>query len=186
MSPLLRSKQTDTSYTNLVRPIIVDEIHLLHDERGPVIEALIARTIRRMEQTLEFVRLVALSATSQLSSVSTRIKPWYSYIRERRLRGRPSFYGCGGREDNYTVRKTRRGHEIFTEGAVNVKDSNLRDLLPFGFAIHRAGMSREDRGLVEELFADGSIHPGLGSQLTGTHRYYQRHTNLQSGKRSLS
>ncbi len=96
-------------------------------------------------------------ATKRFLINLARIKPWYSYIRERRLRGRPSFYGCGGREDNCTVRKTRRGHEIFTEGAVNVKDSNLRDLLPFGFAIHRAEMSREDRGLVEELFADGSI-----------------------------
>jgi pre-mRNA-splicing helicase BRR2 len=47
--------------------------------------------------------------------------------------------------------------EILTEEAGNVKDSNLRDLLPFGFAIHHAGMSRKDRGLVEELFADGSI-----------------------------
>src|SRR5260370_14233990 len=47
--------------------------------------------------------------------------------------------------------------EILTEEAGSVKDGNLRDLLPFGFAIHHAGMSREDRGLVEELFADGSI-----------------------------
>jgi pre-mRNA-splicing helicase BRR2 len=47
--------------------------------------------------------------------------------------------------------------EILTEEANNVKDGNLRDLLPFGFAIHHAGMPREDRGLVEELFADGSI-----------------------------
>jgi len=47
--------------------------------------------------------------------------------------------------------------EILTEEAGNVKGSNLRDLLPFGFAIHRAGMSREDRGLVEELFVGGFI-----------------------------
>ena len=47
--------------------------------------------------------------------------------------------------------------EILTEEAGNVKDSNLRDILPFAFAIHHAGMSREDRGLVEELFADGSV-----------------------------
>jgi pre-mRNA-splicing helicase BRR2 len=53
-----------TSYTNLVRLIIVDEIHLLHDEHGPVIEALIARTIRRTEQTSEYAL--------QLSSVSNR------------------------------------------------------------------------------------------------------------------
>ena len=47
--------------------------------------------------------------------------------------------------------------EILTGEAGNAKDSNLRDLLPFGFAIHHAGMSREDRTLVEELFADGSV-----------------------------
>jgi superfamily II DNA or RNA helicase len=33
---VITRKSTDTSYTNLVRLIIVDEIHLLHDERGPV------------------------------------------------------------------------------------------------------------------------------------------------------
>ncbi|EHS62613.1 uncharacterized protein PGTG_22588 [Puccinia graminis f. sp. tritici CRL 75-36-700-3] len=43
--------------------IIIDEIHLLHDERGPVLEALVSRTIRRMEQNHEYVRLVGLSAT---------------------------------------------------------------------------------------------------------------------------
>jgi pre-mRNA-splicing helicase BRR2 len=60
---VITRKSTDTSYTNLVRLIIIDEIHLLHDERGPVIEALVARTVRRMEQTGEHVRLVGLSAT---------------------------------------------------------------------------------------------------------------------------
>jgi pre-mRNA-splicing helicase BRR2 len=38
-----------------------------------------------------------------------------------------------------------------------VKSSELRDLLPFGFAIHHAGMTRADRTLVEDLFADGHI-----------------------------
>jgi pre-mRNA-splicing helicase BRR2 len=52
--------------------------------------------------------------------------------------------------------------EILTEEASNVKDGNLKDLLPFGFAIHHAGMGREDRGLVEELFADGSIQVLVG------------------------
>ena len=33
----------------------------------------------------------------------------------------------------------------------------LRDLLPYGFAIHHAGMSRIDRTLVEDLFADKHI-----------------------------
>lgn len=60
---VITRKSTDISYTNLVRLLIIDEIHLLHDERGPVLEALVARTIRRMEQTQDYVRLVGLSAT---------------------------------------------------------------------------------------------------------------------------
>ena len=47
--------------------------------------------------------------------------------------------------------------EILALEARNIKDANLHDLLPFVFAIHHAGMSREDCGLVEELFANGSI-----------------------------
>ena len=58
---VITRKSTDTSYTNLVRLIIIDEIHLLHDERRPVL-SLVARTIRRMEQTTEYVRLVGLLA----------------------------------------------------------------------------------------------------------------------------
>ncbi|KAK2467529.1 hypothetical protein APHAL10511_000384 [Amanita phalloides] len=56
-------KSTDLGYTNLVWLIIIDEIRFLHDERGPVLEAIIARTIRKLEQTNEYVRLVGLSAT---------------------------------------------------------------------------------------------------------------------------
>ena len=51
------------SFTSLVRLIIIDEVHLLHDTRGPVLEAIVARTIRQTEQTREFARIVALSAT---------------------------------------------------------------------------------------------------------------------------
>ena len=60
---VITCKQTDTSYTNLACLIIVDEVHFLHDECGPVAEAIIARTIHRMEQTNEYVRLVGLSVT---------------------------------------------------------------------------------------------------------------------------
>ena len=38
-----------------------------------------------------------------------------------------------------------------------VKNLELKDLLPYGFAIHHAGMSRVDRTLVEDLFADRHI-----------------------------
>lgn len=60
---VITRKGSETSYTNLVRLIIIDEIHLLHDERGPVIESLVSRTIRKVEATGDPVRVVGLSAT---------------------------------------------------------------------------------------------------------------------------
>lgn len=38
-----------------------------------------------------------------------------------------------------------------------MKNADLRELLPYGFGIHHAGMARADRTLVEDLFADGHI-----------------------------
>ncbi|PSR82178.1 Sec63 Brl domain-domain-containing protein [Coniella lustricola] len=60
---VITRKATDTSYTNLVRLICIDEIHLLHDDRGPVLESIVSRTIRKTEQTGEPVRILGLSAT---------------------------------------------------------------------------------------------------------------------------
>lgn len=60
---IVTRKGMDRSYTSLVRLIIIDEIHMLHDDRGPVLEAIVARTIRYTERTQEYIRLVGLSAT---------------------------------------------------------------------------------------------------------------------------
>jgi pre-mRNA-splicing helicase BRR2 len=43
---IITRKSDDRTYTQAVRLMIVDEIHLLHDGRGPVLESIIARTIR--------------------------------------------------------------------------------------------------------------------------------------------
>ena len=48
---------------SLLFPFPQDEIHLLHDSRGPVLEAIVARTIRQIEATQDMIRLVGLSAT---------------------------------------------------------------------------------------------------------------------------
>ena len=55
------------------------------------------------------------------------------------------------------LREDSASREICHEMAETVKNSDLKDLLPYGFAIHHAGMVRTDRTLVEELFADGHI-----------------------------
>ncbi|KZO96269.1 Sec63-domain-containing protein [Calocera viscosa TUFC12733] len=212
---VITRKSSDTSYTNLVRLMIVDEIHLLHDDRGPVLEAIIARTIRRMEQTKEYVRLVGLSATLpnyQDVARFLRVEPerglFYFDASFRPVGLRQEFIGVTEKKaikrfqvmnevcyekvldqagTNQTlvfvhsrketaktakfirdmavqketitqfVKPDSATREILLTEVENVKDPNLRDLLPFGFGIHHAGMTREDRNLVEDLFTDGHL-----------------------------
>ncbi|KAJ3995818.1 Sec63 Brl domain-containing protein, partial [Lentinula boryana] len=47
--------------------------------------------------------------------------------------------------------------EILLSESQSISDPTLKDLLPFGIAIHHAGLSCADRSLVEDLFSDGSL-----------------------------
>eukprot|EP01027_Heterolobosea_sp_BB2_P026939 GEZU01042062.1.p1 GENE.GEZU01042062.1~~GEZU01042062.1.p1 ORF type:complete len:2174 (-),score=564.16 GEZU01042062.1:67-6525(-) len=60
---VITRKTADGSLASLVKLIIIDEVHLLHEDRGPVIEAIVARTIRQVETTQSMIRIVGLSAT---------------------------------------------------------------------------------------------------------------------------
>lgn len=212
---VITRKSTDTSYTNLVSLIIIDEIHLLHDERGPVLESIVARTIRRMEQTHNYVRLVGLSATlpnykdvARFLKVDPEKGLFYFDSSYRPCPLKQEFIGVtekkaikryqvtneicyekvlehAGKDqiiifvhsrketaktarflrdmavENETITQFLRAdpatREILTTEAESVSDANLKDLLPFGFGIHHAGMNRVDRTLVEDLFGDGRI-----------------------------
>ncbi|KAH9647075.1 DExH-box ATP-dependent RNA helicase DExH12 [Citrus sinensis] len=55
---IITRKSGDRVYTQLVKLLIIDEIHLLHDNRGPVLESIVARTVRQIETTEEHIRLV--------------------------------------------------------------------------------------------------------------------------------
>ena len=46
---IITRKSGERTYTQLVRLLILDEIHLLHDGRGPVLESIVARTVRQIE-----------------------------------------------------------------------------------------------------------------------------------------
>ncbi|WFD33124.1 RNA helicase [Malassezia sp. CBS 17886] len=208
-------KSSDTSYTNLVRLLIVDEIHLLHDDRGPVLEALVARTVRRMEQLNDPVRIVGLSATlPNYRDVATflRVNPatglfyfesgfrpcplrqeyvgiteskaikrfqvmnevTYAKALEHAGKNQTLIFTHSRKETAKTAKFVRdRAMEAEVLGQFlpahsgsravlqaeleNVQDANLRDVLPYGFGIHHAGMCRADRQLVEDLFADGHL-----------------------------
>ena len=53
----------DTELVQKVRLLIIDEVHMLHDERGAVLESLVARTERQVESTQSLIRFVGLSAS---------------------------------------------------------------------------------------------------------------------------
>ncbi len=204
------------AFTQLVKLVIIDEIHLLHDDRGPVLESIVARVVRQVETTAEPIRLVGLSATlPNYADVATflRVKPdkglfffdhsyrpvplqmQYIGITERnafkrfqlqneicyekaliqRQNGNQMLIFVHSRAETGKTARALRDlalerdelsnfvrdggptHEILREEAAGVKNADLKDVLQYGFAIHHAGMGREDRELVEDLFADRHI-----------------------------
>jgi len=206
-------KGMDRSYTKLIRLIIFDEIHLLHDERGAVIEALVSRILRNIEATQEDVRIVGLSATlPNYKDVAAFLRVDYkkglfffdnSYrpvhleqqfigITEKKALKRYQLMNeivyekileHSGNQKQILVfvhsrketAKTARAvldmaiekdtigqflkndeesRAILQASSEEIKDQHLKDLLPYGFGIHHAGLSRLDRSMVEELFAE--------------------------------
>ena len=56
-------KGGEAAVSSAVRLLIIDEVHLLNDDRGAVIETLVARTHRDVEARQTMIRVVGLSAT---------------------------------------------------------------------------------------------------------------------------
>ncbi|XP_066288135.1 activating signal cointegrator 1 complex subunit 3-like [Branchiostoma lanceolatum] len=58
-----RKSTGDVALAQAVRLLIIDEVHILNDDRGHVIESLVARTLRQVETSQSMIRIVGLSAT---------------------------------------------------------------------------------------------------------------------------
>uniref|UniRef100_A0A6G1SEP0 U5 small nuclear ribonucleoprotein helicase n=2 Tax=Aceria tosichella TaxID=561515 RepID=A0A6G1SEP0_9ACAR len=73
---IVTRKSVDRLYTKLVRLVIFDEIHLLHNERGATLEALVARIKRHKYIEGDNIRIIGLSATlPNYKDVSRFISP---------------------------------------------------------------------------------------------------------------
>lgn len=229
---IITRKATDESdsIVRTVRLMIFDEIHLLHDDRGPVLESLVARVLRQtnstsfitrleesnnLDQRNQGMRLVALSATlpnymdvahflriddkqgvfffdnsyrpcplAQCYIGLMEKKParrmqlmnevTYEKVAEQAGRNQILIFVHSRKETVRTAKALRdmalekstigiflRDHpasrEILQMEAESTRHADLKELLPYGFAVHHAGMSRVDRTLVEDLFADKHI-----------------------------
>lgn len=207
-------KSMDRLFAQMVKLIIIDEIHLLHDDRGAVLEGIVARTLRQSEIDGNVVRLVGLSATlPNYEDVATflRVDPSGLFYFDSSFRPVPLQQQFIGITEKKVLKKIQVMNEICYEKALlhagknqilifthsradtvktakalldfattndtlskfvkddsasseilktesaNAKSHELRDLLPFGFAVHHAGLQRVDRSLVEDLFADRHI-----------------------------
>ena len=214
---VITRKATDMSYTNLVRLIIIDEIHLLHDDRGPVLESIVSRTIRKIEQTGDPVRLIGLSATlpnyrdvanflrvdinnglyhfdgsfrpcplrqefigvtekkaikqlktmndvcytKVMEQVGANKQQLLIFVHSRKETAKTAKYIRDKALELETIGQVLRSdaasRELLNEESSGVTDKDLKDLMPYGFGIHHAGMSRADRTSVEDLFAEGYL-----------------------------
>ncbi|CAK9183443.1 unnamed protein product [Ilex paraguariensis] len=212
---IITRKSGDRTYTQLVKLLIIDEIHLLHDNRGPVLESIVARTVRQIETTKENIRLVGLSATlpnyedvalflridlkkglfhfdnsyrpvplaQQYIGITVK-KPLqrfqlmndvcYDKVISVAGKHQVLIFVHSRKETAKTARAIRdaalandtlgkflkedgASREILQSHTDLVKNNDLKDLLPYGFAIHHAGMVRTDRQLVEELFGEKHV-----------------------------
>lgn len=206
----------DVALISLVKLLIIDEVHLLHGERGPVVEALVARTLRLVESSQSMIRIVGLSATlpnyidvARFLGVNPMRGLFYFDSRFRPIPLSTHFIGVKTiktlqqLQDMDTicyekcVEMLRQGHQVMVfvharnatvrtctvlremaqnkgqtgifscEGTPeygnalkafsNSRNKQLQESFHFGFAMHHAGMLRQDRSLVEKYFSDGLI-----------------------------
>eukprot|EP01063_Lacrimia_lanifica_P022004 TRINITY_DN29713_c0_g1_i1.p1 TRINITY_DN29713_c0_g1~~TRINITY_DN29713_c0_g1_i1.p1 ORF type:complete len:2168 (+),score=1020.31 TRINITY_DN29713_c0_g1_i1:168-6506(+) len=217
---IVTRKAGEKTYMQKVKLIIIDEVHLLHDTRGPVLEAIVARTLRMSEQTQELTRLVGLSATlPNYEDVATfmRVRKssdpaenglYYFDASHRPVPLEQQFIGISekkpmkrravmndvvfkkvmeqagkqqmiifvhSRKDTVATAKAVRDRaleeevigkfvrddearkELLLTEAENMKDPGLQNLLPYGFGVHHAGLTKEDRATCEYLFDKGHL-----------------------------
>ncbi|XP_039914764.1 activating signal cointegrator 1 complex subunit 3 [Hirundo rustica] len=211
-----RKSVGDVALSQLVKLLILDEVHLLHEDRGPVLESIVARTLRQVESTQSMIRILGLSATlPNYLDVATflHVNPYIGlFYFDGRFRPVPlgqTFIGIKTtnkvQQLNHmdevcyesVLKQIMAGHQVMvfvharnatvrTAMALREKAKNnghichflspqgseygqaekqvqrsrnkqLRELFPDGFSIHHAGMLRQDRSLVENLFSNGHI-----------------------------
>ncbi|KAL3240372.1 ATP-dependent RNA helicase BRR2 [Nakaseomyces bracarensis] len=211
---ILTRKNDETDIIKNVKLIIIDEVHLLHDQRGPVIESIVART-KVFGNFSNIPRIVALSATlpnykdvarflnvpvtstfffdssyrpCPLSQVFCAIKDSTAakkissmnqtcfektieslkeghqviiFVHSRKDTARTANFisrlaESDDKLENLFLREPNAKNILKTESK-NVVNTDMKNIINKGIGIHHAGLSRNDRSLSEDLFADGIL-----------------------------
>lgn len=178
-----------------IRLVIIDEIHLLEEDRGPVLESIVARVLKSCELNQFSTRILGLSATlPNYNDVAEFIKAEHIHFFNSSYRPVPLRMKITGfikdakytDELNYLLENTQSFlnlnkqilifvhsrvstwkianflsknidfKEILDDQLLNIS-SNLQELARKGVCIHHAGLSRNDRNHVENLFKMGKL-----------------------------
>lgn len=200
-----------SAFAAQVRLIVLDEVHLLHDERGPVLESIVVRanraeipprlvallaTLPNFGDVAEFLhvpktglfvfdasyrpcpmeqRFVGVKDTKAVKKVAAMNEACYDSVAES-IRHRHQvivfvhlrketvktarWLAEKCKEEDLTVLRggeTGGSAEILRQEAEDANDKAVALLLPLGFGVHHAGLSRKDRSTTEDLFAAGHV-----------------------------
>ncbi|QLQ82044.1 hypothetical protein HG537_0G02980 [Torulaspora globosa] len=212
---VITRKAADTSsYINLVNLLIIDEVHLLHDQRGPVLECIVARslqspfvrrsprivglsaTLPNYQDVAKFLRVPAeglfyfdssfrpcpltqqfcgITEKNSLKRLHAADEACYDktleavtnghqvivFVHSRRETARLARHLLQKFHDQGNIASLQKGDpaskQILQTEAEKIQNPHLAQILKQGVGIHHAGLSREDRSLSEDLFADGLL-----------------------------
>jgi pre-mRNA-splicing helicase BRR2 len=204
------TRRPDAAVARATRLVIIDEIHLLHDERGPVLESIVARTVRlaaparlvgllatlpnyrdvaaflRVRDDAVFYfdalyrpcpleqRFIGIKEKKAIKRVAAMNEACYDKVVEARRSGHQMIIFVHSRKDTFKTAKwlserlaeasekpagpeTAPGVAEVLRLEAAAMSAHLQQLVPLGFGIHHAGLSRPERLTVEDLFAQGHL-----------------------------
>lgn len=216
---IVSRKLDNKSIIDNIKLMIIDEIHLLHDIRGTVIESIVSRTNKKIALGGIKTRIVALSATlpnyydiseflnvskentfyfdnsyrpiplennfigisekSTLKKINLQNHICYKIIEERKLINKQVIVFVHSRRETFKLgkyikevldsnknneinnlvfsNKINQYQEILKMEMSYIKSTDLKLLLPYGIGIHHAGLTKEDKTLVEDYFNNGYL-----------------------------
>lgn len=166
--------------------LVIDEIHLLNDARGASIEALVARvllagscriiglsaTLPNYSDVGRFIRcrpenvfhfgpeFRRMAIDYELVRVGSRAREMAVVVEKvlENMESGPVIVFVHSRKETMAVGEEIRGCvERTGDAESSIKRPEVRDLLRYGIGIHHAGLDRETRAAVEDLYRRGRI-----------------------------
>ncbi|KAK8192746.1 putative steryl acetyl hydrolase mug81 [Zalaria obscura] len=176
-----RKSTGDTELVQKVRLLIIDEVHMLHDERGAVLESLVARTERQVESTQSLIRIVGLSATL----------PNYvdvaDFLKVNRMAG--LFYFDGSfrpvpLEQHFLGVKGKPGSKTSRDNIDQVAFEKVKDMLERGHQIMVFVHSRKDTVKTARTMYDMAVEEGYADLFdpSGHENYSQALRDMKASK----